>query len=147
MGNLTPALPPLHLSRGVGLGAWLAGSSLVFRPCLCAGGGGGQGTALTHDNLYLSYGLRSKIPGIFFPIFISNTHYSQIAGSLMEGRSSSSYSPLPPFPMITFYSPLFSLTIPAVNILLNLPTKSILQNSQSGEGGGQSLTLLITTNN
>ncbi len=32
-GNLTPVLLPHHLSRGVGLGVWLAGSSIVLCPC------------------------------------------------------------------------------------------------------------------
>jgi hypothetical protein len=49
VGNLTPALLPFRLMRGLGLGVGLAGSSPGFRPCLRAGGIGDQGTTLTHD--------------------------------------------------------------------------------------------------
>ncbi len=48
-GNLNASSPP-PISRGVG-GWRLAGSFLVLRPCHRAGGGGGQGTTLTHDNI------------------------------------------------------------------------------------------------
>jgi hypothetical protein len=49
VGNLTPALLPFRLTRGLGLGVGLAGSSPGFRPCLCTGGIGDQGTTLTHE--------------------------------------------------------------------------------------------------
>jgi hypothetical protein len=48
----TLMLAPLPQSIRAGwAGEWLAGSSLVVRPCQCAGGDGGQGIALTNDNL------------------------------------------------------------------------------------------------
>jgi hypothetical protein len=40
-----------QLTRGLGMGVWLAGSSPGFRLCKCAGGVGEQGTTLTHDKL------------------------------------------------------------------------------------------------
>jgi hypothetical protein len=62
------SLPP-SITRG-GLGEWLAGSSLVLRPCRCTGGDGGQGTALTYDNL--SYVPSSMIPELCVPNDNSN---------------------------------------------------------------------------
>ncbi len=46
VGNLTPALPPPHLSQGLGLGVWLAGSSLVPCPANAPVGAGGRGQTL-----------------------------------------------------------------------------------------------------
>jgi hypothetical protein len=46
IGNLPLALLPLHLSCGVGLGVWLAGSFPVFCPCKCAVGAEGRGQPL-----------------------------------------------------------------------------------------------------
>jgi hypothetical protein len=44
-------LPSPNLFARGGLGEWLAGSSLIVLPCQCAGRDGGQGIALTNDNL------------------------------------------------------------------------------------------------
>jgi hypothetical protein len=51
VGNFTPALLLFRLTRGLGLGEGLAGSSPGFRPCYRAGGVGDQGTTLTHDTI------------------------------------------------------------------------------------------------
>jgi hypothetical protein len=70
VGNLTPALLPLHLIALGGAGGAAGWALPCFRSLLTHGrgrgaGDGEQGTALTHDNLYLSYMLRSMFPGIF----------------------------------------------------------------------------------
>ena len=50
MGDTSMLASLLPFRAGWG-GRWLAGSFPVLRPCRRAGRGGGQGTALTHDNL------------------------------------------------------------------------------------------------
>ncbi len=67
------------------------------------GSGGGQGTALTHDHLYLSYVLRSMFP--VFPNFspksnIQSNRWFSLAGPLPTPHSSFL------FPVFTFYNPL-----------------------------------------
>ncbi len=66
-GYLNDGSPPPR-SRGVG-GWGLAGSFPVLRPCRRAGGGGGQGTALTHDNIstdFFTKSIQSYCPNVNF---------------------------------------------------------------------------------
>ncbi len=50
-GNLTSALLLIRLTRGLGIGVGLAGSSPGFRSCYRAGGVGDRGTTLTLDTI------------------------------------------------------------------------------------------------
>jgi hypothetical protein len=75
IGNLTPALLPIHLIARGGAGG-IAGWVLpCFPSLLMRGGVGEKGTTLTHDNLYLSYVLHPMFPGIPFPILVLTHTY------------------------------------------------------------------------
>ncbi len=76
VSSLPRALLPLQLfaqGGAEGVAGWLLPCfpSLLMR---WRGRGGGQGTALTYDNLHLSYVLRSMFPGIFVPNSSPNPH-------------------------------------------------------------------------
>jgi hypothetical protein len=126
VGNLTPALPPLHLRAGWGWG--VAGWVLPFFPSLLTCGQGWE----PGDSPYTWQALPILCPTLNVPrnlssltLVLTHTH-SQTVGSFWgEG-------PLPPphssflFPVFTSYRPLtFPMTV-ALNKLLNHSTKSIL---------------------
>jgi hypothetical protein len=170
VGNLMPALLPTHLVARGGAGG-VAGWALPCFPSLLTHGRG-QGAG---DNPYTWQIIPISRPTLnvsrnFCPKSSPNSHLHQIVGSFSDSWSSSSSSLLFPcslstaptsnFPMtlillLSFYFP--TRSIPTIFLIWewrggifdipNHPTKSILQNSQSGAGGGQTLTLLITTNN
>ncbi len=140
-----PALLPVHLMRGVGLGVWLAGSSLGFHLCT-RGRGRGQGTTLTHDKIHSS---RSSlgVPGKFVPNLVRklSPNLLQIvcSSSLLQIVSSTPGSWPSPSPWLPFLRP-FSIAHCVKFLCTNTPIvfhyystflqNQILQQHQSGEG-------------
>jgi hypothetical protein len=87
VGNLTPALLPLHLFARGGAGGVAGWVLPCFQSVLTRGRGWGQRTDLTYDNLYISYVLRSMFPGIFFPNSSPNPHLQSIVLPYMPSSS------------------------------------------------------------